>query len=93
MKTILLALLIFLLACSPPTGLVDIKTHPRNILTEDGGYVIQLTVYRKKPKEKLGEALWSPSDNKCKIYYKKLDYKTAGHELRHCIDGAFHKEQ
>lgn len=42
--------------------------------------------------DKLGQAIWSPNDNKCEIWIVKWDMKTTGHELHHCMYGSFHKE-
>jgi len=43
--------------------------------------------------DKIGQARWSPDDNKCEIWIVKWDMETAGHELHHCMFGSFHKEQ
>jgi hypothetical protein len=43
-----------------------------------------------------GQAIWSPSDNKCEIFSllpKSIDDEhtlTIGHELLHCIYGSYH---
>lgn len=105
MKKAALFIVLALASCSDEPaqhskGLVDTKTAPAKVYTQDGGRVIQLVVYRAKSSHELqtrigkksGEARWIVRDNKCTIEFHGNDYETAGHELRHCLDGAFHKE-
>lgn len=41
---------------------------------------------------KLGQAVWSPQDNKCDVYFLAGDFQTLGHEVYHCYKGTFHEE-
>jgi len=98
--TAVLATVALLTSCGDNTDRVDTVTHPQIVRTHDGGRIIQLIVYRAKSKKSLqkriglksGEARWFVEDNTCSIEFAGNDYITAGHELRHCLDGAFHKE-
>lgn len=103
MKLLLLTTLlttVLVVGCSKVGDIVDTKTPPAKVYTEDGGRIIQLVVYRadsnsaleKRIGKKSGEARWFVEDNVCSIDFKGNDYETAGHELRHCLDGAFHHE-
>jgi hypothetical protein len=50
----------------------------------------------KRKKGLIGQAVWSPDDNKCVIYALQprtvddSNTKTLGHEMLHCIYGTYH---
>lgn len=102
MKRIFLAIMLMtvtLLATSTTVINKGGNNNPIPQYTEDGGRIITLVVYRyhsakrlhnKLNAEKKGEAHWYTSGNNCEIFYQKNDLKTAGHELKHCLDGAYH---
>lgn len=87
-----LATLFIAVSCTPPTA----RLYELPIL--NGTSVITFHEYKNKQQlqrvigQKSGQAVWSPNDNKCDVYFVAGDFTTLGHEVYHCYKGAFHEE-